>query len=173
MGSVDPDRLVPPAPLSPQHQSGSFQCAEVSLERWLKERARQNDAQGASKTYVVAAGWEVVAYYCLSAGSVVRAEAPPTTRRNMPDPIPVILLGRLAVHEAWSGKGIGTGLLKDAVLRSLAASKTLGARALLCHAISPEARRFYLKHGFIESAVDPMTVMLNLTPLAASTKTRA
>jgi len=93
----------------------------------------------------------------------------------MPDPIPVILLGRLAVHEAWSGKGIGTGLLKDAVLRSLAASKTLGARALLCHAISPEARRFYLKHGFIESAsaVDPMTVMLNLTPLAASTKTRA
>jgi GNAT superfamily N-acetyltransferase len=91
----------------------------------------------------------------------------------MPDPIPVILLGRLAVHEAWSGKGIGTGLLKDAVLRSLAASKTLGARALLCHAISPEARRFYLKHRFIESAVDPMTVMLNLTPLAASTKTRA
>jgi len=170
LGSVELDRLVPPARLSLEHELGGFQCTEGSLERWLKERARQNDAQGASKTYVVAAGREVVAYYCLSAGSVVRADAPPSTRRNMPDPIPVILLGRLAVHEAWSGKGIGSGLLKDAVLRSLAVSETLGARALLCHAISPQARSFYLKHGFIESPLDPMTVMLNLTSLAASGK---
>jgi GNAT superfamily N-acetyltransferase len=134
----------------------------------LKERARQNDAQGASKTYVVAAGWEVVGYYCLSAGAVARATAPSGLRRNMPDTIPVILLGRLAVHQSWGGKGIGSGLLKDAVLRSIGVAATVGARALLCHAISPEAKKFYLKHGFIESPVEPMTVMLNLGPLAAA-----
>lgn len=144
----------------------------MSLERWLKERARQNDAQGASKTYVVAAGLEVVGYYCLSAGAVVRNAAPASLRRNMPDPIPVVLLGRLAVHQAWSGKGIGSGLLKDAVLRAITVTETLGARALLCHAISPEAKKFYLKHGFIDGPVDPMTVMLNLTSLATR-RTRA
>jgi GNAT superfamily N-acetyltransferase len=169
LGPVDLGCLVPPAPLSLEHQLDGFQCIEGSLERWLKERARQNDAQGASRTYVVAAGYEVVGYYCLSAGSVVRGDTPQGMRRNMPDPIPVILLGRLAVHQAWSGKGIGSGLLKDAVLRSIAVTQTVGARALLCHAVSPEARRFYLKHGFIESPVDPMTVMLNLTSLAKST----
>lgn len=167
MGAVDLDRLVPPAPLSLEHQLDRFQCVEASLERWLKERARQNDAQGASRTYVVAAGWEVVGYYCLSAGAVARAAAPSGLRRNIPDPIPVILLGRLAVHAAWSGKGIGSGLLKDAVLRSVAVSKTVGARALLCHAISLDAKKFYLRHGFIESPVDAMTMMLNLAPLAA------
>jgi predicted N-acetyltransferase YhbS len=158
--------LVPPAPLGAEHRIDDFRCSEESLERWLKERARRNDLQGASKTYVVAAGRDVVGYYCLSAGAIVRASSPPAIRRNMPEPIPVILLGRLAVHMAWGGKGIGSGLLKDAVLRAITVSETLGARALPCHGISADAKKFFLKHGFIESPVDPMTVMLNLAPLA-------
>lgn len=86
----------------------------------------------------------------------------------MPDPIPVIVLGRLAVHDDWTRRGIGEGLLKDAVLRSIAAAESIGVHALLCHAISQRAKEFYLKRGFIESPVEPMTVMLNVSKLAKS-----
>jgi GNAT superfamily N-acetyltransferase len=167
LGSVDVARLTPPAPLAPDHDLDKFQCSEPSLERWLKERARRNEAQGASRTYVVAAGREVVGYYCLSAGAVSHEAATSSIRRNMPDPIPVIVLGRLAVHPSWEGRGLGSGLLKDAVLRSIAAAEALGVRALLCHAISPRAKEFYLRYGFVESPLDPLTLMLNLSNFAA------
>jgi len=86
----------------------------------------------------------------------------------MPQPIPVIVLGRLAADRRWSGKGIGAGLLKDAVLRSLQVTQEIAGRALLVHAISEPARRFYLKFGFIESPIDPMTLMLNLSKLPSA-----
>lgn len=167
MGSVDPSRLSPPAPLALEHRLDAFECEEDSLARWLKERAHQNEAQGASRTYVVAAKSEVVGYYCLSAGAVARETVSVKIRRNMPESIPVVLLGRLAVHRDWTGQGIGPGLLKDAVLRSLAVAESLGVRAMLCHAISPKAMAFYLRHGFVQSPIDPMTVMLSLTKLKA------
>ena len=85
----------------------------------------------------------------------------------MPDPIPVIVLGRLAVHVDWAGQGIGAGLLKDAVLRALQLSQEIGIRALLCHAISEDAKRFYQHHGFVASPIEPLTVMLNLVKLTA------
>lgn len=106
-----------------------------------------------------------VGYYALAAGAVLHAQAPGSIRRNMPDPIPILVLGRLAVHSGWAGKGIGAGLLKDAILRSLRLSEELGVRALLCHAISENAKQFYLHHGFVESPIEPMTLMLNLTKL--------
>ena len=74
----------------------------------------------------------------------------------------MIVLGRLAVHTDWSGRGVGSGLLKDAVLRSIQAAELIGARALVCHAIDVEAKAFYLKHGFIESPLDPLTVLVGL-----------
>jgi GNAT superfamily N-acetyltransferase len=80
----------------------------------------------------------------------------------MPDSVPVAVLGRLAVHSDWVGRGIGVGLLKDAVLRAAMAAKEIGVRALICHAISEEAKRFYLKYGFLESPMNPMTLMLPL-----------
>jgi GNAT superfamily N-acetyltransferase len=163
VGSVDVRRLTAPAALSPEHILDAFRCSEPSLERWLHARARANEAQGASRTYVVTAGREVVGYYCLSAGAVAREGAASGIRRNMPDPIPVIVLGRLAVHQDWAGKGIGTGLLKDAVLRSLSIAGELGVRALLCHAISQRAKDFYLKHGFVQSPTDDMTLLLSLS----------
>jgi N-acetylglutamate synthase-like GNAT family acetyltransferase len=86
----------------------------------------------------------------------------------MPDTVPVIVLGRLAVHSDWVNHGIGKGLLKDALLRSLAIARELGARALICHAISQDAKDFYMKHGFVESPIDPMTLMLNLSKLPST-----
>lgn len=157
--------LSAPAPLNDDHVLDGFRCNEAELETWLKQRARRNQSQGASRCFVVCEGEAVVGYYALAAGAVLHAQVPGGIRRNMPEPIPVVVLGRLAVHADWAGKGLGAGLLKDAVLRSLRLSEELGVRALLCHAIGESARRFYLHHGFVESPIEPMTLMLNLTKL--------
>ena len=133
------------------------------MSAWLSKRALANAATGASRTYVVCDEQRrVIGYYALAAGSIAGAAAPGRLRRNMPDPLPVIVLGRLAVHSGWSGRGIGSGLLKDAGLRSIQAAELIGVRALLCHAIDEEARAFYLKHGFAESPLDPLTVLVGL-----------
>ena len=122
-----------------------------------------NAASGASRTYVVCDEQRrVIGYYALAAGSVASVAAPGRMRRNMPDLLPVIVLGRLAVHTGSSGRGIRSGLLKDAVLRSLQAGELIGVRALLFHAIDDEAKAFYLKHGFAESPIDPLAVLVGL-----------
>jgi predicted N-acetyltransferase YhbS len=156
-------RLTAPTPLDEGHRFDDFRCSAPELTRWLQERALQNQASGASRCFVVCdERQQVVGYYALAAGSVSQADAPGRIRRNMPDPIPVIVLGRLAVHADWVGQGIGQGLLKDAVLRSLQACEQIGARALLCHAIDDAAKAFYAKHGFIKSPIHDMTLMLPL-----------
>ncbi|HJU38687.1 MAG TPA: GNAT family N-acetyltransferase [Tahibacter sp.] len=154
--------LSPPAPLDSRHRLDGFSCTIEELEHWLKQRARKNHLEGATRCFVVCSDDAVVGYYALAAGSVSRAAAPGGIRRNMPEPIPAIVLGRLAVHRDWSGRGIGAGLLKDAVLRTLRVSQELGIRVMLCHAVDENARRFYLRHGFVESPGEPLTVMLNL-----------
>lgn len=152
-----------PSPLSDGHRLDDFQCSSPELTKWLLERARQNQASGASRCFVVSDEQRhVVGYYALAAGAVAHEDAPGRIRRNMPDPIPVIVLGRLAVHVDWVGQGIGQGLLKDAVQRTLQTCEQVGARALLCHAIDEAAKTFYLKHGFIVSPIHGMTVMLPL-----------
>ncbi len=165
MGEIDVRRLKPPEPLADRHVIDEFRCSERGLEDWLKKHARSNEKRGASRTYVVCDGTSVVGYYCLSAGAVSRQEAPSAVRRNMPEPIPIVLLGRLAVHEEWTNRGIGEGLLKDAVLRSISAAEKIGVRALLCHALSERAQAFYLKNGFVESPISPSTLMLPLSAL--------
>ncbi len=155
--------LGPPVPISAHHDSSGLACRHESLSQWLRRRASANVLSGATRTYVVCAdGRNVIGYYALAAGSIAIESAPPRLRRNMPDPLPVIVLGRLAVHENWSGRGIGSGLLKDAVLRALQAAEIVGACALLCHAIDDEAKAFYLEHGFVESPTQPQTMMLGL-----------
>ena len=155
--------LSAPSPLGDEHRLDDFQCTAPELTRWLLERARPNQASGASRCFVVCDGQQdVVGYYALAAGAVSHAHAPGRIRRNMPEPIPVIVLGRLAVHRGRVGQGIGQGLLKDAVQRTLRASEQIGARALLCHATDDVAKAFYFKHGFIESPIHGMTVMLPL-----------
>jgi GNAT superfamily N-acetyltransferase len=167
MGAVKHPSLSAPTPLTETHSLDEFRCTELSLEMWLKQRARRNEKEGASRCYVVGAGGAVVGYYALAAGAVTHAQASGGVRRNMPDPIPVIVLGRLAVHADWAGRGIGSGLLKDAVLRSLRLSQEMGIRALLCHSLSEDAKHFYLHHGFSESPIEPLTVMLNLSKIPA------
>jgi GNAT superfamily N-acetyltransferase len=111
---------------------------------------------------VVCVGRKVVGYYTLAAGAVAHAEAPGRLRRNMPDPVPVMVLGRLAVDRTIHGQGVGTGLLRDAVLRTVQAAEIVGIRAILVHAISEAARRFYEKYGFVASPLDPLTVMITV-----------
>jgi len=138
-----------------------FQCTSPDLTKWLIERALRNQQEGASRCFVVCdENRRVVGYYALAAGSVSHAEAPGKLKRNMPDPIPVAVLGRLAVHQDWMEKGLGKGLLKDAVQRTLQTAQQMGIRALLCHAIDDSAKDFYVHHGFIESPTNSMTMML-------------
>lgn len=154
--------LSAPAPLSPDHRLDDFACGVDSLDDWLKRRARSNQVSGASRTYVVAEGTQVVGYYCLASGALALNDVPALVRRNMPDPMPIVVLGRLAIHQAWQGRGVGVALLQDAVLRALHASEILGIRGLLVHALSGEAKAFYEHHGFVASPTQPMILILSL-----------
>jgi predicted N-acetyltransferase YhbS len=151
-----------PIPLAPEHDLDSFDSGVSALDEWLKRRAWRNEAEGASRTFVTCIGHRVVGYYILSASSVLHAIATGRTRRNMPDPVPVVLLGRLAVDRSWQGKGVAADLLRDGVLRVLAAAETIGVRAILVHAISSDAKDFYERHGFRTSPVEPMTLMITV-----------
>lgn len=159
--------LSAPVPLSPEHRLDDFACVVDSLDDWLKRRARSNQVSGASRTYVVAEGTQVVGYYCLASGALALNDAPALVCRNMPDPVPVAILGRLAIHQAWQGRGVGVALLQDEVLRTLHASEILGIRGLLVHAFSSEAKAFYEHHGFVASTTQPMTLILSLKRKAA------
>lgn len=154
--------ITSPEKLSVSHDLSAFQSGEDSLDDWLRRRALANEHAGASRTYVVTAQQKVVGYYTLAVGAVAHSEAHGRIKRNMPDPVPVMVLGRLAVDKSVHNLGIGTGLLRDAVLRTLQAAEIAGIRALLVHALSESAKRFYEKHGFVLSPVNSMTVMITL-----------
>jgi GNAT superfamily N-acetyltransferase len=154
--------LSPPAPLELTHEITGFSSDVPSLDDWLRRRAHPNQVSGASRTYVVAEGRRVVAYYCLASGAISLNEAPARLRRNMPDPLPVAVLGRLAVDTGWQGRGLGAALLRDAVLRSVQAGRIIGIRGILVHALSEDAKAFYERHGFIESPANPRTLVLSL-----------
>jgi GNAT superfamily N-acetyltransferase len=155
--------LTAPVPLAATHDVESFSCGVHSLDNWLKRHAHKNEASGASRSYVVCIGNTVVGYYCLAAGAIDRDEAPKPLQRNMPDPIPVMVLGRLAVDRSYQDQGIGSALLRDAVLRVLQVAEIAGVKAILVHAISEEAKAYYLSKGFIESPIEPMTLCLVLS----------
>jgi GNAT superfamily N-acetyltransferase len=151
-----------PQPLADHHQLADFDSGEPSLDEWLKRRAARNQASGSSRTYVVCDDRAVIGFYCLAAGAIAHAEAPSALRRNRPDPLPVLVLGRLAIRKDHQQRGIGTALLRDAILRALQAAEIAGVTALLVQAISEQARRFYRSRGFIESPIKPMTMCLML-----------
>jgi GNAT superfamily N-acetyltransferase len=157
--------LRPPEPITEAHDLSAFQSGEPSLDDWLRRRAMKNEQSGASRTYVVAVGRakRVIGYYCLAAGAVTQVRAPGRVRRNMPDPIPVVVIGRLAVDRAWRGRGLGRAMLRDAILRTIQAASIAGIRAILVHAISDQAREFYERCGFHASPVDRMTLMITLS----------
>ncbi len=156
-------KLHAPQPLTADHQLNTFNCGETSLDEWLKRRALLNQSNGASRTFVVVDESQLVmGYYALAAGAVHHQDATRSIRQNMPDPIPVMVLARLAVDIRTQGMQLGAGLLRDAVDRSLAVAKNTGVRALLLHALHERAKQFYLYFGFQASPVHPLTLMLRL-----------
>jgi GNAT superfamily N-acetyltransferase len=156
------DKISAPELLNSSHDLSHFRCEEPVLDEWLRRRALQNQEGGASRTYVVCSGSQVVGYYALAAGAVDHVNAPGRMKRNMPNPVSVMVIGRLAIDAAFQGRGIGPALLRDAVLRTVQAAEIAGIRAILVHAISERAKRFYERWGFISSSVDPMTLMINV-----------
>lgn len=152
-----------PEPLEATHLLDGFASGETSLDEWLKRRAMANQLSGASRTFVVAdAGRQVIGYYAMAAGAIAHQMASSGVRRTMPDPIPVIVLARLAVDHRAQGKKLGAALLQDAVNRAMVVSENAGVRALLVHALHERAKQFYAHYGFHESPQHPMTLMLRL-----------
>lgn len=155
--------IGPPEPLLTTHLLDGFNCGETVLDDWLKRRALANQLSGASRTFVVAdGGSRVVGYYAMAAGAVSHQMATSPVRRNMPDPVPVMVLGRLAVDHRAQGLKLGAALLQDAVNRAVAISQNAGVRALLVHALHDRAKQFYEHYGFRASSLHPMTLMLRL-----------
>lgn len=156
-------KLTAPSRLAEHHHLDNFCCGVPVLDNWLKKRARSNENYRASRTYVLATeDNQVIGYYALASGSIKAENAPRKIKRNMPDPIPVLILARLAIDKQYQGKKLGDALLRDAILRILQAAEIIGVKAILVHAISEQAKRFYEARSFIVSPVDPMTLILPL-----------
>ena len=154
--------LTSPAPISAEHVLDDFDCGVASLDEWLKKRALRNHASGASRCFVVCQGAKVVGYYSLAAGAIGHDLAPKAMRRNMPNPLPVLLLGRLAIDKRHHNQGLGSALLRDAMCRAVGVAGNAGVFAILLHAISDQAKQFYLSRGFHESPLQPMTLLMTL-----------
>jgi len=159
-------QLTAPQPLATNHISDEFACGEASLDEWLKRRALTNQLSGASRTFVVTdPDGRVYGCYAMAAGAVSHQAATSSVRRNMPDPVPVMVLARLAVDHRAQGIKLGASLLRDAVGRAVRVSQNAGVRALLVHALHDRAKQFYEHHGFREAPQHPMTLMLRLNSL--------
>ena len=154
--------ITAPEHLTAAHDVSAFDSGVPDLDGWLRKRALANEETGASRNYVVCAGGRVVGYYALATGGVAQVQAPGRVRRNMPDPVPVMILARLAVDRGWRGRNLGASLLRDAVVRTLQAAEIGGIRAILVDAISEDAKRFYERHGFRVSPLDPMILMITV-----------
>ena len=159
--------LAAPVPLLTTHEVDAFSCGVESLDLWLKRRSLKNQITGASRTFVACESTHVVAYYALASSSVVVKTAPGRFRRNMPDPLPVVVLGRLAVDRGWHGQGIGRAMVRDAGMRVLQAAEVIGIRGIVVHALSDAAKAFYERIGFEPSPLNPMTLMVTLSDLIA------
>lgn len=157
-------KVTAPVPLNSSHILAEFHSGEAALDEWIKHRGLKNQSMGAARTFVVCRGnaSQVVGFYSLATGSVTHAVAPGSLRRNMPDPVPVIILARLAVDASFHSKGLGADLLHDAVLRCCRVAENIGVRAIMVHAISDRARQFYIHHGFTPSQTQERTLFLRL-----------
>ncbi len=154
--------LTPPEPIEADHRLAEFDSGEPTVDEWLKKRALKNSAGGASRCFVVCSNKTVIGYYSLSAAAIAHETAPKSMRRNMPDPLPALLLGRLAVDRKFHNQGLGSGLLRDAMLRSINIACNTGVFAILVHALHDHAKQFYLSRGFVQSPLQPMTLMMTM-----------
>ena len=166
-GTLGRGPLGPPEPLAPRHDIAQFSSGVPTLDAWLRGKARLNEARGGARTYVACDGDRVAGFYSLAASSVERRRMSSRVGRNMPDPVPVILLGQLAVDEDYRGRRLGSDLLIDAAGRALAAAGVVGARAVVVQAIDDRARDFYERFGFRPfSDREPLMLVLRMSEIA-------
>lgn len=163
MTAADDEVIAKPEHLRSDHKLTEFDSGVPVIDDWLRRRALANEESGGSRTYVACVGsTRVIGYYALANGGVAQQAATGRTRRNLPDPVPVMILGRLAVDRNYQGRGLGRALLRDAVLRTVQAADIVGIRALLVHAISEDAKRFYERCRLSVSPLDPMVLMITV-----------
>ena len=170
MGDITPlpraPELTAPAPIGAAHDVSRFDCGKAPLTDWLRTHAAKSEGLSA-RSYVVCAGQFVAGYYSIATGSVAHSATSAKLRQNMPDPIPVIVLARLAVDKEYQGRGIGSGLLKDALARILEASRIVGTRAVIVHPIDEEAENFYRQYGFKPLPGEIRTLFLPVQTVAS------
>jgi len=161
--------LSAPEPLTEAHDMASFSCGKPGLDHWLWTRALGNQQKGFTAVMVVHESLRVVGYYGLAPTAIVPGRLPRSIRTGQPpDPVPCLLLGQLATDTGWAGQGIGTGLLKHALQRCVAASILVGGRALLVNAIDEEAAAFWRRRGFVATRDDPWMLFRSMADIAAS-----
>ncbi len=163
--------LSAPTLLAAHHRIDDFDSGVPSLDDWLKRRAAMNQVSGASRTFVLCEGNTAVGYYALASSAINVEATPGRFRRNMPDPIPVVVLARLAVARSHHSQGLGRALFQDAARRVIQAADAIGIRGMIVHALSDEAKAFYLHLGLETSPLEPMTLMVTLADLRASIAT--
>lgn len=163
--------LSAPTLLAAPHRIDDFESGVPSLDEWLKRRALMNQVSGASRTFVVCEGNTVVGYYALDSSAINVEVTPGRFRRNMPNPIPVVVLARLAVARSHHGQGLGRALFQDAAHRVIQAADAIGIRGMIVHALSAAANAFYRHLGLEPSPLEPMTLMVTLADLRASLAT--
>lgn len=152
----------PPERLTPKHDLTGFDCGNDVLNEWLRERAIKNQEEGATRTFVVCEDMHVLGYYALGLGQASRGDVPGNISRGMPDPIPMMVLARLAVDKHRQGLGLGRDLARDAVERTVRVSMDVGVRGFLVSAIDEKARQFCERLGFVASKGDENVLMLRL-----------
>ena len=157
------EEITAPRLLEAADEIQEFDCGVGVLNEWLKKRALVNHLSGASRTYVATVGNRVAGFYCLAAGSILHIQAPGAIRRNMPEPVPVLVLGRLAVDVRFQKRGVGPLLLLHAGEQTKELARGTGIRALLVHAKDEQAAHFYKRFGFVESPDDPLILIVRVS----------
>lgn len=158
--------VSPPQALNQTHKLDGFDCGSEVLNEWLQKRALKNQMNGASRCFVICDSEDVIGFYALAMGSIERIQASAAIARNMPENIPVMVLGRLAIDQSRQSQGYGSALLKDALLRALLVSREVGLAAILVHALSEHAKAFYQQYGFKASPMEAMTLLLPIKALS-------
>jgi GNAT superfamily N-acetyltransferase len=166
--------LSAPELLAARHDVAQFACGQPALDHWPKTRALAHQEKGFTVVMVVHDAGRVVGFYGLAPTAVVASVLPRRVRTGQPpDPVPCLLLGQLATDLAYTGRGIGTGLLKHALMRSVAGARLIGGRALLVHALDEQAAAFWRRRGFLPSKDDPLTLFRSLPDIARSLQAAA
>jgi GNAT superfamily N-acetyltransferase len=163
--------LSHPEPLNDRHDISGFSCGRPALDGWLRTKALANQERGFTVVMVVQDSGRVVGYCGLAPTAIVPATMPRSIRTGQPpDPVPCLLLGQLATDAAWSSRGIGTGLLRHALVRCAAGARLIGGRALAVNVLDGAAAEFWRRRGFLPSKDDPLTLFRSLPDIMASLK---